>query len=60
MNNTLRAINGLSKIVPGTAEGNNLEIFRKTIIVSLTQREEIKVKKRKSVGAVGERKKIFD
>lgn len=35
------------------AKENNLEISRKTIIVSLTQRKEIKVKKRKRVGGSG-------
>ena len=48
-----------NKIVSGTAEENILEISRKTIIVSPTQREEIKVKKRKRVGLWGGRK-IFD
>lgn len=48
-----------NKIVPGTAEENNLEISTKTIIVSPTQREEIKVKKRKRVGNLG-REKISD
>ena len=48
-----------NKIVQGTAEENNLEISRKTIIVSPTQREEIKVKKRKRVGNLG-REKISD
>lgn len=49
---------GLEREYSGTAEANNLEISRTTIIFSL--REEIKVKKRKRVGDLGEKRPLID